>query len=109
MDKRVIKPWKGNLADFKENVDVKVETPLFIIFAEYMGYCSRFIKLAEKWCDGEVPPIHIQKVMRLECLAIKRKMEQDYTREDVRTWFVQYYEPILKELDDKLTNLIHEE
>ena len=57
MEHKEIKPWAGNLADFKDNVDISIETPLFIIFAEYLGYCSRFIKLSEKWCNGDVPDI----------------------------------------------------
>lgn len=101
-----IKKWNGNLDDFKDNVDIEIEVPLFIIFAEYLGYCSRFIKMSEKWCDGEVPDLHIQKLMRLEALAIRRQMLKDYTREEVRTWFFQYYEPIFKELDEKLSKLI---
>ena len=31
-----------------------VEAPLFILFAEYLGYVSIFNKMAEDWCDGKV-------------------------------------------------------
>lgn len=107
MSTKKIEPWRGNFAELKKYADIEVDIPLFIIFAEYMGYCSRFIKLAEKWCEGEIPPVHIQKVMRLECLAIKRQMMKDSTKDEIREWFMIYYEPILKEFDDKLMGLIN--
>mgnify|MGYP003496617780 FL=1 len=40
-----------------------MEAPIFIIFSEYLGYVSPFNEMAEDWCEGKIPPLHIQKVM----------------------------------------------
>ena len=97
--------WEGNFADFlKENSDkVTVEAPVFIIFAEYLGYVSRFIKLAEDWCDGKIPEPYIQKIMMMESKTIFRQMQKDYTLEEIKGWYNTYLPVILNEFIEKLS------
>lgn len=83
-----------------------VEAPLFIIFAEYLGYVSMFNKMAEEWCDGKVPDIHVQKIIILEANCILRQMKKDYEISDIHEFYEMYYPYILKEYDDNLTKLI---
>ena len=54
--------------------EIKLEAPVFIIFSEYLGYVSPFTNLAEEWCDGKIPPIHMQKVIMVEAKCILRQM-----------------------------------
>lgn len=60
--------------------EIKLEAPVFIIFSEYLGYVSPFTNLAEEWCDGKIPPIHMQKVIMVEAKCILRQMRKDYTK-----------------------------
>lgn len=104
--------WKGNFADYAENVDdpndykVTVDVPIFILFGEFLGYCSRFAKMASDWCDGIVPELHIQKIMRLEAKAMLRQMKKDYDVKTIRYWFFTYYTPIFKEYEEKLLSVL---
>ena len=101
--------WKGNLADYAENEDDKsivVEAPIFIIFAEYLGYVSRFNKTALDWCDGKIPDPHIQKIMMVEAKSIFRQMKKDYTIQTIKYWYDTYYPVIICEFVDKLANII---
>lgn len=85
---------------------IMVEAPLFILFAEYLGYVSMFNKMAEDWCDGKVPDIHIQKIIIVEAKCILRQMKKDYSLEDIHEYYDMYYPLILQEYDEKLAKLI---
>ena len=85
---------------------ITVEAPLFILFAEYLGYVSIFNKMAEEWCDGKVPDMHIQKIIILEAQCILRQMKKDYGLEDIREFYMMYYPLIFQEYDEKLAKLI---
>lgn len=103
--------WDGNLRDFemfgeKISHETKVvPTPLFIIFAEYLGYVSQFNKKAEEWCDGKVPEVHVQKLMKLEASCIFRQMKKDYDLDTIQYYYESYYPLIFKEYDDKLKEI----
>lgn len=104
--------WEGNIQDFKtfgeaiNHEECSIPTPIFIIFAEYLGYVSQFNKKAEEWCDGKVPDVHIQKIMILEAACIFRQMKKDYTIEDIKYYYDSYYPLILKEYADKLNEIL---
>lgn len=100
------KAWQGNLNDIKQFSDKVIETPIFIIFAEYLGYFSKFAKTAEEWCEGKIPELFMQKFMRIEAKSIYNQMMKDYTLEEVRYWYDAYYKIIIKEYEDKLEALI---
>ena len=108
--------WEGNFSDIenfgeilenhKESV---IPTPIFIIFAEYMGYISQFNKMAEGWCDGKVPEVHVQKIMILEAKCIYRQMLKDYDINEVKYYYDSYYPLILKEYMDKLDKVLEDD
>lgn len=106
--------WEGNFKDLEkfgemvEHTEQVVAAPIFIIFAEYMGYVSQFNKMAENWCDGKVPEVHVQKVMMLEARCIYRQMMKDFTLEEVRYYYDSYYPLILKEYVDSLAEIVKE-
>ena len=104
--------WNGNFSDMKEFSDVVstheetvVQAPIFILFAEYMGYVSQFIKMAEDWCDGKVPAVHVQKFMMVEANSIFRQMKKDYDLDSIKYFYDSYYPLILKEYVDKLAEI----
>lgn len=104
------KEWEGNFADFKESekdfpVLVQLECPIFIIFAEYFGYVSKFTKMCEDWCDGKVPEVHVQKFLMIEAFSIFRQMKKDYEMEVIREYYDRYYPLILEEYCDKLAKI----
>lgn len=103
--------WEGNLKDvekFGEHIAAIVPAPIFILFAEYMGYISQFNKMAENWCDGKVPEVHVQKIMILEAKCIYRKMLQDYDLDDIRYYYDSYYPLVLKEYVDGLAKIVED-
>lgn len=107
--------WGGNLQDLKEFSDivkkhkeVLVQTPIFILFAEYLGYVSQFNKMAEDWCDGKVPEVHVQKIMMIEASSIFRQMKKDYTLEAIQYYYDSYYPLILQEYEEDLASILED-
>ena len=104
--------WGGNFQDLKVfGEEIKhevgvVQAPVFIIFAEYLGYVSQFNKKAEEWCDGKVPEVHVQKIMKLEANCIFRQMKRDYGLDVIKYYYESYYPLILKEYVDKLEDIL---
>lgn len=86
--------------------EIVVEAPLFLLFAEYLGYVSIFLKMAEDWCDGKVPEMHIQNIIILEAKCILRQMKKDYALSDIHEYYEMYYPLILEEYDEKLKKLL---
>jgi hypothetical protein len=93
------------LTETNENTEKIIKTPVFIIFAEYLGYVSRFNELAIDWCDGKVPDEYIQNILIMEAKSIFRQMKQDYTIEEIQYWYNTYYPVILVEYDEKLNSI----
>ncbi len=90
----------------EENVTINLETPILIIFAEYLGYVSMYVNIAEEWCDGRVPQIQVQKLMIIEASNICRQMKIDYTLEDIKMYYLMYKDVILQEYEEKLANIV---
>jgi hypothetical protein len=83
-----------------------IDAPVFILFAEFLGYVSIFNKQAEDWCDGKVPEMHVQKVLIVEAKCIFRQMKKDYTIAEIREFYTMYYPLILQEYEEKLASLV---
>lgn len=95
------------LVDTKESDSIiKMDAPVFILFAEFLGYVSVFNKIAEDWCDGKVPDLHVQKVLIVEAKCIFRQMKKDYSIDDIREFYIMYYPLILQEYEEKLADLV---
>lgn len=100
--------WEGNLADAKKYSDHEthlVEAPVFIMFAEYLGYVTRFQKVTENWCDGKVPDPLVQRVLIIEARCMFRQMCKDYGKEKILTYYERLYPIILQDYEDKLSQL----
>lgn len=102
-----VEEWDGNLADLNQYGEGRtIETPIFIIFGEYLGYVSRFTKLAEDWCEGTVPQPHVQKVMMVEANCMFHEMKKEYGVEKIVEFYDRFYPIILEEYDEKLKKIL---
>lgn len=110
--------WQGNIQDYKENVDKEetsilvtvspthnIEAPIFIMFAEYLGYVSQFQTVAENWCDGKIPEPHIQKFLMVEAACMLKQMKKDFKVEEITKYYDLYYPIILSEYVEKLRKI----
>jgi hypothetical protein len=99
--------WEGNIKDVLLNSDenmIKMDVPVFIVFAEFLGYISRFTKIANDWCDGKIPEDYIKKMLTVEAQCMLHQMKKDYTVATIRYWFNMYHPVILKDIEEKLAD-----
>lgn len=80
-----------------------VHKALFVLFAEFLGYASPLIDWAEDICDckKDIPQFKRQLV-NMDAEYIFAKMQEDYTVDEIRKWYDEFYPVILKDYDDKL-------
>lgn len=90
----------------EENVaESEIRYPLFIIFAEYLGYESPLIKWAEDWCNGNTIPEYQRRILKVDALSIYDKILEEYTKKDLRDWYLQFYNVILETYENNLIKL----
>ena len=75
---------------------------IFLLFAEFLGYVSDFVKYADEICEGKEVPKVIQKLMELDADYIFRKMQEEYTLEEIKGWYNEFYPLLLKEYEDSI-------
>lgn len=92
----------NNATEVSTHEEKVIKTPLLIIFAEYLGYVSKFTEIAMEWCEGKVPEEYVQKILDVEAKSIFRQMTKDYSMEEIQLWYDTYYPVILSEYEEKL-------
>lgn len=91
-----------NMEAIAQHTEKTIKTPVFIIFAEYLGYVSRFNQIAIDWCEGKVPEEYVQQLLIMEAKSIFRQMKKDYTIEEIQYWYDTYQPVILCDYEEKL-------
>ena len=94
------------VSEVSQHTEKTIEAPILIIFAEYLGYVSRFNEIAVDWCEGKVPEEYIQKLIKMEAKSIFRQMQKDYTLEQIQYWYDTYRPVIIGDYEDKLAKVI---
>ena len=84
------------------NEEIEVNKILFVLFAEFIGYESPFVTWAEDICEGVVTEDFKKKLIERDAEYIFKKMCEEYTTEEIRNWYGEFYDVILKEYDEKL-------
>lgn len=79
-----------------ENVSV-IPAPIFLLYAEYLGYVSPLIEWAEDWCyDAKKTENWKKNVIRCEANHIFKKVMEEYTTKELRGYYDEYYPVVFK-------------
>lgn len=87
---------------------VKIETTkevnsvIFLLFAEFLGYESPLIEWAEKVCDGIPTPKFVENILRVEAYMVFQKMKKEYSEAEIKSWYDQFYPLVLEAYEEKL-------
>lgn len=79
-----------------------VNNIIFILFAEFLGYNSRFIPWCEDLCNGEKYPRFALNIINVEAKIIFKEMLKTFSVENIRYYYDKFYNIILKKYEDKL-------
>lgn len=84
-----------------------VKSPLFVLFAEYLGFVSNLaiLEWCEKWCEGKEPKETERKVIETEAVCLLHQVQTVYTDDEITNWYNEFYDVILKNYDEKLAEL----
>jgi hypothetical protein len=88
-----------------ETVSTVIRNPLFVVFAEFLGYESPIISWAEEICQGKHVSPFKRNLVNLDAVSIFNKMQKDYTIKEIKEWWDSFYPIILVEYDNRLKNL----
>lgn len=94
-----------SVKDFAERTKRTVKAPLFIMFAEYLGFVSNVIDWAEDWCKGNQPDEYKAKIIETDAICLFNQAKKKYTEDELAEWYDLFYEVILSDYDNNLKNL----
>ena len=85
-------------------IPMEVRIPIFILFAEYLGYVSPLVEWADEWCKKETTkfPEFKKKILTAEAKHIFDKMVKELELSEIRQWYDDLYELTVKECEDNL-------
>ncbi len=94
---------KTDTAEKKEEA-LFIQTPIFILFGEYLGFVSAFIEHAENWCNPTkpMPRKSIQTLLEREARCIYDAMLEIWSEEEVNKLYKNFYPCGLDELEADL-------
>lgn len=88
--------------------NVTIYKPIFILFAEYLGYESPVIQWAEDLCTNKkCEPFKI-KFMKVEAEYILEKMLKEFSISEIKQYYDDFYPLALRRYDENLEKLLNE-
>lgn len=91
-----------NMNVVKNNELEEINKIVFVLFAEFLGYESPFTQWAEDICNNKDYEDFQIKLVERDADYIFRKMQEEYTLEEIRGWYDEFYSVILAEYDKKI-------
>ena len=90
--------------------ELYIPTPIFLLFAEFLGFASYFISLAEDWCNPKkkFPSATVKTFLEREARTIYDEMLGEYSEEEIHDLYKNFYACGLDELESDLNEKIAE-
>lgn len=85
--------------------EITIKSPIFLLFAEYIGYVSNIIEWVEDYMNGKPTPNFKLKVINEDALCLAKQIKKKYTDEDILAWYQSFYDVILGDYEKKLEQI----
>ena len=85
-----------------EHVVRVISSPLFLRFAEYLGYETPLIKWVDKICEGKDVPKCIESFIKIDAKSIFEKIKEEYTIDEIVYWWDSFYPVVIAEAEFNL-------
>lgn len=79
-----------------------IKNPLFLKFAEYLGYETPLIKWVDIVCEGKEVPNFIKNFLDIDAVMIFKQMKEEYTIDEIRAWWDKFYPVVIAEAEFKM-------
>ena len=104
------KSYEGDLKDLIGEGKYNISAPLFLMFAEYLGYVGKTLPWVDSWCvDKKKPEDYKVRFIEVEAVTVLREAKKKFSEQKLRELYDSLYEVILFIYDDNLKEMEKEE
>lgn len=104
------KGYEGDLKDLIGEGKYNISAPLFLMFAEYLGYVGKTLPWVDSWCvDKKKPEDYKVRFIEVEAVTVLREAKKKFSEQKLRELYDSLYEVILFIYDDSLKEMEKEE
>lgn len=98
--------YEGDLKSLLGEGKYNLSAPLFLMFAEYLGYVGKVLKWVDQWCVAKkkLEPYQI-KFIEVEAIVAFNECKKKYTEQKMRELYDGLYEVILFMYDENLKSM----
>ena len=108
--KKEEKSYEGDLKDLIGEGKYNISAPLFLMFAEYLGYVGKTLPWVDSWCvDKKKPEDYKVRFIEVEAVTVLREAKKKFSEQKLRELYDSLYEVILFIYDDNLKEMEREE
>ena len=102
--------YEGDLKDLIGEGKYNISAPLFLMFAEYLGYVGKTLPWVDSWCvDKKKPEDYKVRFIEVEAVTVLREAKNKFSEQKLRELYDSLYEVILFIYDDNLKEMEKEE
>ena len=102
--------YEGDLKDLIGEGKYNICAPLFLMFAEYLGYVGKTLPWVDQWCvEKKKPEEYKVNFIEVEAVTVLREAKKKFTEVKLRELYDSLYEVILFIYDDNLKEMEKEE
>ena len=102
--------YEGDLKDLIGDGKYNISAPLFLMFAEYLGYVGKTLPWVDSWClEKKKPAPYMVNFIEVEAITVLKEAKKKYTEKKLRELYDGLYEVILFIYDDNLKAMEKEE
>ncbi|MBR6517532.1 MAG: hypothetical protein IKT40_11930 [Bacilli bacterium] len=88
-----------------ELIEKTISAPMFLLFAEFLGYTSPLIEWAEEACKDKNCPEFKQQILTVDAIGVLKQILKDgHTLEDLRNWYDEIHDLLLQKYEPQTTN-----
>jgi hypothetical protein len=104
------KSYEGDLKDLIGVGKYNISAPLFLMFAEYLGYVGKTLPWVDSWCvDKKKPEDYKVRFIEVEAVTVLREAKNKFSEQKLRELYDSLYEVILFIYDENLKEIEKEE
>lgn len=102
--------YEGDLKDLIGEGKYNISAPLFLMFAEYLGYVGKTLPWVDEWCvNKKKPEPYKVKFIEIEAVTVLKEAKKVFTEQKLRELYDGLYEVILFIYDENLKAMEKEE
>ena len=101
--------YDGDLKELIGEGKYNISAPLFLMFAEYLGYVGKTLSWVDQWCVSKKKPEDYKvKFIEIEAITVLKEAKKKFTEKKLRELYDSLYEVILFIYDDNLKEIEEE-